>query len=71
MYIDTVLTDKNGNSTELYTKKRRVYIQLLSYRLQLPAAMADDTLINVSIAYTESKVKRIWKFREFVYKKRV
>lgn len=54
--IEPLLTDKNGKSTVLYTKNNESIHQLLSSRLQLPAAASDDTLVKHNISNNEGNV---------------
>ena len=49
-----------NNQNVLYTKDNKSIDQLLSERLQLPEAMADDTLVNHSIAQGNEESKPIY-----------
>lgn len=55
--LDTLLTNKNGNSNILYTKNNEDIQQLVQSRLQLPGAPSDDTLVNHNISQSNPDVK--------------
>lgn len=55
--FDALLTDKQGNSTVLYTQNNEDIQNLIVDRLQLPAAPKEDTLVNYNISNPEENVK--------------
>jgi hypothetical protein len=55
--FEALLTDREGNSTVLYTKNNEDIHQLLPAGLQLPEVVADDTLVGNSISQNEPNVK--------------